>query len=54
MHDGQPPNPLRSDILKGFHLSEQEIDDVVAFLESLTDASFLNNPRHANPGNHNE
>jgi cytochrome c peroxidase len=30
-------------------LTEQEIADLREFLESLTDESFINNPRFANP-----
>jgi cytochrome c peroxidase len=46
---GRGPNPLRSEFIVGFEITEQEIDDVVAFLESLTDERFLRNPAHANP-----
>ena len=30
-------------------MTEQEIQDLVAFLESLTDQDFITNPRFANP-----
>lgn len=43
------PNPMRSSLIAGFEVSEQEVADVVAFLNALTDASFVNHPRHANP-----
>lgn len=43
------PNPLRSEFLVGFEVDEQEISDLVAFLNSLTDSGFLSNPKHANP-----
>jgi cytochrome c peroxidase len=49
VHLGQAPNPLRSDLVAGFEISEDEIADVVAFLESLTDEGFLNDPRFADP-----
>lgn len=49
VHAGRPPNPLRSEFIAGFEISEEEIADVVAFLESLTDAAFLRNPAHSNP-----
>jgi len=42
-------SPLRSDLIRGFELSEQERADVLAFLESLTDDGFLTNPAFANP-----
>jgi cytochrome c peroxidase len=43
------PSPMRSELLVGFEVSDQEVDDLVAFLASLTDAAFLKNPRHGNP-----
>lgn len=46
---GRGPNPLRSEFIAGFEITEDEIDDVVAFLEALTDERFLRNPAHANP-----
>lgn len=42
-------SPLRSELIRGFELSEQERADVIAFLESLTDPSFLTNPAFADP-----
>jgi cytochrome c peroxidase len=42
-------SPLKSGLIRGFAISESEIDDVVAFLESLTDSTFLTDPRLANP-----
>jgi cytochrome c peroxidase len=35
--------------LEGFSISPQEIDDLVAFLQSLTDEEFLTNPAFADP-----
>jgi cytochrome c peroxidase len=46
---GQGRNPLRSEFIAGFEISEAEIADVVAFLESLTDEAFLRDPRLADP-----
>jgi cytochrome c peroxidase len=46
---GQGSNPLRSEFIAGFEISEAEIADLVAFLESLTDDGFLRDPRHADP-----
>jgi cytochrome c peroxidase len=40
---------MRSELLVGFEVSDEEVDDLVAFLESLTDTAFLKNPRHGNP-----
>jgi cytochrome c peroxidase len=34
-------NPLKSGLIRGFTISEEEIQDVLAFLESLTDPGFL-------------
>lgn len=36
-------------IVRGFAISDQEVADVVAFLESLTDDTFVNNPAFAPP-----
>lgn len=44
-------NPFKDGFITSFPISEQEIDDVVAFLESLTDESFVSNPRFSNPWN---
>ena len=41
--------PLKAPQLKGFTLSSSEADDLVAFLESLTDTAFVTNPAFANP-----
>ena len=46
---GHGPSPLRSELIAGFEIDDEEIDDVVAFLESLTDEGFLRDPRHADP-----
>ncbi|MFT3776501.1 MAG: di-heme enzyme [Minicystis sp.] len=42
-------NPLKSGLVRGFQITEDEIDDVVAFLESLTDTGFIENPAFSNP-----
>lgn len=42
-------NPYKDGFVTGFVLSEQEKRDLIAFLESLTDDSFLTNPRFSNP-----
>jgi cytochrome c peroxidase len=42
-------SPVRSELIAGFEISAEEIKDVVAFLNSLTDHQFLHNPRHSNP-----
>ena len=42
-------NPHKSFRLPGFEITEGETDDVVAFLRSLTDESFLTDPRYASP-----
>ena len=46
---GKAANPLRSELIAGFSISEAEIADVVAFLQSLTDKRFLGNPAHGDP-----
>lgn len=42
-------SPLKSGLVRGFAATEQEIDDVVTFLESLTDATFLEDPAFSSP-----
>jgi cytochrome c peroxidase len=42
-------SPLRSRLVSGFAITPQEKADLVEFLKSLTDRSFLTNPRHADP-----
>lgn len=44
-------NPYKSGFIQGFSLSEQERQDLLAFLQSLSDPSFIDNPRFANPFN---
>jgi len=59
MHDGSIPtldevighyasgglkSPFKSTRLKGFEISMAEVEDLIAFLNSLTDESFLSNP----------
>lgn len=43
------PSPMRSSLIAGFEVSDQEVADLVAFLNSLTDKTFIQNPRHADP-----
>ena len=42
-------NPLKSHFITGFTLSATERQDLVAFLESLTDESFATNPAFGDP-----
>lgn len=42
-------SPLKSGFVTGFELTDQERDDLVNFLRSLTDPAFLRNPRFSNP-----
>jgi len=42
-------NPLKSEFLKPMELTPQEKRDLVAFLRSLTDSTFLRDPRFTNP-----
>ncbi|MGE0448861.1 MAG: MbnH family di-heme enzyme [Vicinamibacterales bacterium] len=43
------PSPLRDSLIVGFKATEADVDDLVAFLESLTDPRFLTNPALSNP-----
>ena len=42
-------NPNKSSFVLGFRLRDTELDDLVAFLHSLTDESFLTNPDFSSP-----
>lgn len=42
-------NPYKSEFVRGFELSDAEREDLVAFLESLTDESVLDDARFSNP-----
>lgn len=42
-------NPNKSELIVGFEMTEQERDDVIAFLESLTDEEFITDPAFAAP-----
>ena len=42
-------SPLRDAALKSVHASDADIDDLVAFLQSLSDRSFVTNPDFALP-----
>lgn len=42
-------NPFKSKFISGFKLTQQEKQDLLEFLRSLTDESFINNPAQANP-----
>ncbi|MBU2870692.1 di-heme enzyme [Colwellia sp. E2M01] len=42
-------NPYKSSFIPGFDATDEEIDAVVAFLESLTDYDFVNNEKFSNP-----
>lgn len=47
--DGGTVNPYRSSFVRQITLTEDEKADVLAFLESLTDAAFLADPAYSNP-----
>ena len=42
-------NPYKSVFVSGFELTDQEREDLIAFLKSLTDKGFLTNPAFADP-----
>jgi cytochrome c peroxidase len=46
---GKPANPLRSPLIGGFQVRDSEVRDLVEFLKSLTDESFVKDPQFANP-----
>lgn len=42
-------SPLKSGLVSGFTLTDQERADLLAFLEALTDPSFISDPRISDP-----
>ncbi len=42
-------NPNKSAFLNGFVMSEQEKQDIIAFLHALTDEDLLTNPAYSDP-----
>lgn len=42
-------SPLKSGLVRGFQATDEEIDAVVAFLESMTDPKFITNPAFSSP-----
>jgi len=42
-------NPYKSALVGGFTVSAEEKSDLIAFLRSLTDSTFLTDPRFSNP-----
>lgn len=42
-------NPYKSGFVAGFTITDQERNDLIEFLKSLTDDEFLNNPAHSDP-----
>lgn len=43
------PSPIRDSLIEGFKVSDSDVDDVIAFLETLTDPRFLTNPALSDP-----
>jgi cytochrome c peroxidase len=46
---GAGMSPYQSEFVRGFTLTPREKQDVLAFLESLTDTDFLTDPRFSDP-----
>jgi cytochrome c peroxidase len=42
-------NPFKSQFITGFRLTDQEQADLLAFMESLSDETFINNSKHHAP-----
>ena len=42
-------NPFKNDFVSGFIMNDDEVADLLSFLESLTDETFINNPAFSNP-----
>ncbi|WP_287602863.1 methanobactin export MATE transporter MbnM [Thiothrix sp.] len=47
--DGKEASPLRDTFIEGFAVTDAQLDDLVAFLEALTDKDFLTNPKFSDP-----
>ena len=47
-------NPHKSDLVHGFEMDADQRTDLIEFLKSLTDRSFLANPHFADPGVHED
>jgi len=41
-------HPNKSSLIKPLNLTQEEMNDLVAFLKTLTDESFINNPLFKN------
>jgi cytochrome c peroxidase len=48
-NSGGKPHPNRDPLIRPLGLTESEIQDLVAFLQALTDTSFLHDPEIQNP-----
>ncbi|MFM2313138.1 MAG: hypothetical protein RLZZ04_2414 [Cyanobacteriota bacterium] len=46
-------NPYKSAFIKGFEITPSEIDDLIAFLQSLTDEELTTNPAYSDPNLNN-
>lgn len=42
-------NPFKSEFVRGFELSDDERQALLAFLEALSDETVLTDPRFSNP-----
>lgn len=42
-------SPYKDSLIKGFAISDQDKIDLISFLHSLSDSSFINNPAYQNP-----
>jgi cytochrome c peroxidase len=49
VHTGKPANPRLSRFIHGFQIGDREVNDLIEFLKSLTDESFVGNPNFSNP-----
>jgi cytochrome c peroxidase len=48
-NDGGVAHPNRSELVRPLSLTEQEVDDLVAFLHALTDWEMVNDARFSAP-----
>jgi len=48
-NEGGMESKNKDKLIKPLHLTEREMEDLVLFLESLTDDKFINNPKFQDP-----
>jgi cytochrome c peroxidase len=42
----------KSKVIQAFKLNEKDVEDLISFLNTLTDSEFIQNKKHGNPFRH--